>query len=49
MKLRCRGKYQNGKDQRALQENWRYQGNISYKNGHNTGQKWQVANNSIRG
>ena len=26
---------QNGKDQRSLQENWRYQGNISCKNGHN--------------
>ena len=28
-----RGKQQNGQDQRALQENERYQGNISYKNG----------------
>ena len=28
-----RGKQQNGKDQRYLQENQRYQGNISYKNG----------------
>ena len=28
---RCRGKQQNGKDQRSLQENQRYQGNISCK------------------
>ena len=27
------GKQQNGKDQRSLQENQRYQGNISYKDG----------------
>ena len=32
---------QNGKGQRSLQENWRYQGSISFKNGHNKGQKWQ--------
>ena len=32
---RQRGKQQNGKDQRSLQENERYQGNISCKNGHN--------------
>ena len=37
---RNRGKQQNGKDQRSLQENQRYQGNISYKDGHNKGQKW---------
>ena len=30
-----RRKQENGKDQRSLQENWRYQGNISCKNGHN--------------
>ena len=30
---RNRGKQQNGQDQRSLQENQRYQGNISYKNG----------------
>ena len=36
---RNRGKQQNGKDQRSLQENWRYQGNISGKIGHNKGQK----------
>ena len=35
---RNRGKQQNGKDQRSLQENWRYQGNISGKDGHNKGQ-----------
>ena len=36
-----RGKQQNGKDQRSLQENYRYQGNISCKDGLNKGQKWQ--------
>ena len=36
-----RGKQQNGKDQRCLQENQRYEGNISCKDGHNKGQKWQ--------
>ena len=35
-----RGKQQSGKDQRSLQENQRYQGNISCKDGHNKGQKW---------
>ena len=34
-----RGKQQNGKDQRSLQENQRYQGNISCKDGHNKEQK----------
>ena len=33
-------KQQNEKDQRSLQENQRYQGNISCKDGHNRGQKW---------
>jgi len=28
-------KLQNGKDWRSLQENWRYQGNIICKDGHN--------------
>ena len=32
---RNRGKQQNGKDQRSLQENQRYQGDISCKDGHN--------------
>ena len=32
---RNRRKQQNGKDQRSLQENQRYQGNISRKDGHN--------------
>ena len=32
---RNRRKQQNGKDQRSLQENQRYQGNISSKDGHN--------------
>ena len=36
------GKEQNGKDQRSLQENKRYQGNISCKDGHNKGQKQYV-------
>ena len=36
---RNRGKQQNGKDQRSFQENWRYQGNISWKHEHNKGQK----------
>ena len=31
---RNKGKQQNGKDQRSLQENWRYQGNILCNNGH---------------
>ena len=33
------GKQQNGKDQRSLQENQRYQGNISCKDGLDKGQK----------
>ena len=37
---RNRGKQQNGKDLRSLQENQRYQENISCKDGHNKGQKW---------
>ena len=36
---RNRGKQQNGKDKRSLQENWRYLGNISCKDGHDKGQK----------
>ena len=36
---RNRGKQQNGKDQKSLQENLRYQGPISCKHGHNKGQK----------
>ena len=35
-----RGKQQNRKDQRSLQENQRYQGNISCKDRFNKGQKW---------
>ena len=34
---RNRGKQQNRKAQRSLQENWKYQGNISYKTGHHKG------------
>ena len=34
---RNRGKQQSGQDQRTLQENWRYQGNISCKDGHDKG------------
>ena len=33
---------------RDLQENWRYQGNISCKDGHNKGQKWYGPNRSRR-
>ena len=36
---RNRGKQQNENDQRSRQENQRYQGNISCKDGHNKGQK----------
>ena len=35
---RNRGKQQNEKDQRSLQENKRYEGNISCKDRHNKGQ-----------
>ena len=38
---RSRGKQQNGKDKRSLQETQRYQGNISCKDGHNKGQKFK--------
>ena len=41
---RNRGKQQNGKDQRSLQENWRYQGNISCKDEHNKGETQQRPN-----
>ena len=37
---RNRGKQYIGKDQRCLQENQRYQGNLSCKDGLNKGQKW---------
>ena len=33
---------------RSLQENQRYQGNFSCKDGHNKGQKWYGPNRSIR-
>ena len=36
------------KDQRSLQENQRYQGNISCKDGLNKGQKWYGSNRSKR-
>ena len=42
------GKQQTGKDQRSLQDNWRYQGNISCKDKHNKGQKWYGPNKSRR-
>ena len=45
---RNRGKQQNGKDQRSLQENQRYQGNISCKDGLDKGQKWYGHNRSRR-
>ena len=38
---RNRGKQENGKDSRYLQENWRYQGNISCKDEHNKGQNYK--------
>ena len=38
----------NGKDQRSLQENQRYQGNIPCKDGFNKGQKWYGPNGSRR-
>ena len=44
---RNRGKQQNGKDQRQFQENQSNQGNISWKDGLNKGQKWQGPNNKI--
>ena len=34
--------------ERSLQENWRYQGNISCKDGLNKGQKWYGPNRSRR-
>ena len=37
---RNRRKQQKGKDQRSLQEKWKYKRNISSKYGHNKGQKW---------
>ena len=37
---RNRGKQLNGKHQRALQKNQRYQGNFLCKEGHNKAQKW---------
>ena len=43
-----RGKQQTGKDQRSLQENQRYQGNISCKDGLDKGQKWYGLNKSRR-
>ena len=33
---------------RSLQENCKYQGNISCRDGHNKGQKWQGLNRSRR-
>ena len=43
-----RGKEQNGKDERSLQGNKRYQGNISCKDGQNKVQKWYGPNRSRR-
>ena len=37
---RNRGKQQKGKDKRFLQENQRYQGDISSKDGLDKGEKW---------
>ena len=41
-----RGKQQNGKDQRSLEENQRYQGNFSCKDGLDKRQKWYGPNRS---
>ena len=35
-----------GKTRESLQENWKYQGNISCKDGHSKGQKQQESNRS---
>ena len=43
-----RGKQQNWKDQRSLQENQSYQGNISCKDGLDKGQKWYGPSRSRR-
>ena len=43
---RNKGKQQSGKDQRSLQENYRYQGNISCKDGLDKGQKQDGPNNA---
>ena len=43
---RNRGKQQNGTDQRSLQENQRYKGNISCKDGLDKGQKYYGPNRS---
>ena len=40
----CREIQQNEKNQRSRQENWRYQGNISCKDGHDKGQKQKGPN-----
>ena len=45
---RNRGKQQNEKDYRSLQENLRYQGNISCKDGNDKGQKWYGPNRNRR-
>ena len=37
-----------GKTRDLFQENWRYQGNISFSNGHNKGQKSYGPNRSRR-
>ena len=44
----CKEIEENGKDQRSLQENQRYQGDISCKDGLNKGQKWYGPNRSRR-
>ena len=43
-----RGKKENKKDKRSFQENWRYQGNISCKDGLIKEKKWQGSNKSRR-
>ena len=45
---RNRGKQQNEEDQRSLQENQRFQGNISCQDGHNKGLKWLTEAEEIK-
>ena len=46
--LRTMQRYRGKKTGDSLQENWRYQGNISWKDGLDKGQKWYGPNRSRR-
>ena len=46
--LKNRGKQQEGKDERSLQKNWNYHGNIFPKDGHNKREKWLRSSGSRR-